>query len=90
MRDNVSSPHDPTAVPVQHDPAFFDELIGETEAAKFLKVSVRTLQNWRLKGTGPQFVRLSPKAIRYRRRELIGHSESRLVNSTSDPGQAAA
>ena len=90
MRDCVSTSPESSAAPVQRDPGYLDELIGETEAAKFLKAAVRTLQGWRVKGNGPAFVRLSPRAIRYTRRGLIAHSESKLVASTSDPGQEAA
>lgn len=35
------------------------------EAAAYLKVSVHTLQNWRVLGQGPGFLKLG-KAVRYR------------------------
>ena len=47
-----------------------DSLLNEVEAARFLAVSVRTLQAWRTKGIGPPFVRLG-RAVRYSRQALI-------------------
>lgn len=45
-------------------------LLNEVDAARFLAVSVRTLQAWRTKGAGPPFVRLG-RAVRYSRQALI-------------------
>jgi excisionase family DNA binding protein len=42
-----------------------DALLTEDEAADSLRISVRTLQAWRLKAAGPPFVRVG-RAIRYR------------------------
>jgi predicted DNA-binding transcriptional regulator AlpA len=47
-----------------------ESLLNEAEAAKFLAVSVRTLQAWRTRDSGPPFVRLG-RAIRYRLKDLI-------------------
>ena len=47
-----------------------DSLLTEAKAAKFLAVSVRTLQAWRTKGIGPPFVRLG-RAVRYMRQALL-------------------
>lgn len=58
-------------------------LVPEDVAAEFLGVSKRTLQKWRLRGGGPQFVRASTRAIRYRLNDLISWSEQRLCASTS-------
>ena len=61
-------------------------LIDEDPAADFLDQSKRTLQAWRQRGGGPKFVRLSARAVKYRRVDLRAHAEARLVTSTSDPG----
>ena len=63
---------------------YLDQLINEVEAAKFLGYSVRALQNWRVRGGGPSYVKVSARSVRYRRRELISWSESRRQTSTSD------
>lgn len=60
-----------------------DRLINENEAAQFLGYTVRALQNWRVRGGGPRFVRVSSRSIRYRRRDLIKWAEQRLLSSTS-------
>lgn len=58
-------------------------LLREPEAAAFLGFTPRALQAWRQRGGGPPFVRVSSRAIRYRRDDLIGWAESRLRTSTS-------
>ena len=65
---------------------YWFSLIDEGPAAVFLNQSKRTLQAWRQRGGGPKFVRLSARAVKYRRVDLRAHSEERLVQSTSDPG----
>jgi predicted DNA-binding transcriptional regulator AlpA len=67
------------------DPDHLDRLIPEPQAADFLGYSVRALQNWRLRGGGPVFVRVSGRSVRYRRRDLIEWANSRLAISTSAP-----
>lgn len=68
----------------------FDRLLNEHEAAALLGYTVRALQNWRFRGGGPAFVKVSERSVRYRRRDLASWIESRIRTSTSDPGQPAA
>ncbi len=42
------------------------KLLTTEDVADILGVSPRTLEDWRLKGLGPDFVTLSPKVVRYR------------------------
>ena len=65
------------------DPDYLDRLIGENEAALFVGYTVRCLQNWRVRGGGPSFVKVSRRSIRYRRRDLIMWAEAHLASSTS-------
>ncbi|MCC3305846.1 helix-turn-helix domain-containing protein [Sneathiella sp. HT1-7] len=65
---------------IKYDP---DQLINEQQAAEFLGYTVRALQNWRVRGGGPKFVKVSSRSIRYRRRELVAWSESLLISNTS-------
>lgn len=67
-----------------NDSINLNRLINEKEAAEFLGYTVRALQNWRIRGGGPQFVKVSKRSIRYRFRDLLEWSESRLVSSTSE------
>jgi predicted DNA-binding transcriptional regulator AlpA len=68
------------------DPDHLERLINEQTAAAFIGYSVRALQNWRLRGGGPRFVRISSRSIRYRRRDLICWAEMHLRSSTSEEG----
>lgn len=61
-----------------------DELYVERQAAQFLKVSEKTLQYWRFTGSGPKFVRISKRCVRYRRRDLIDWIAQHLKASTSE------
>jgi predicted DNA-binding transcriptional regulator AlpA len=61
-----------------------DQLLNETHASGLIGFSVNTLRNWRVSGKGPQFVKISKRAIRYRRRDLNSWAEERLVSSTSE------
>lgn len=63
-------------------------LLTEADAADYLKVSPKTLESWRTRGGGPQFVRLRGRAIRYRFNDLAAFIESGLRASTSDTGRA--
>jgi predicted DNA-binding transcriptional regulator AlpA len=44
-----------------------DELLRERELAALLKLSLSQVKKMRAEGTGPPFIRLSERAIRYRR-----------------------
>lgn len=55
------------------------ERISPQKAALFLGISVRTLEEWRRKKTGPTFVKLGPKLIRYEIAEL-----ERFLAASSD------
>jgi hypothetical protein len=58
-----------------------DALLTEAEAADFLRLSVRTLQAWRIRITGPAFVQVG-RAVRYRRRDLIGWIDANTVSQS--------
>ncbi|WP_417487728.1 helix-turn-helix transcriptional regulator [Maricaulis sp.] len=61
-------------------------LLDESVAAGFLSISPRTLRNWRTRGNGPKFVKISARCIRYRMRDLLAWSDKRTRRSTSDLG----
>lgn len=60
------------------DPDYLDRLITESDAARLIGFSIRALQGWRLKGGGPLYVKVSGRAIRYRRRDLMAWTEAKL------------
>jgi excisionase family DNA binding protein len=63
--------------------------LTEIEAAEILNVSPRTLQQWRVKGGGPPFLKLG-SAVRYDPDALEAWTQTRTRTNTSDPGPAAA
>lgn len=63
-----------------------DALLTTHEAARLIGLERRTLESWRCRGGGMPFVRISARAVRYRRRDIMKFIEARLVASTSDPG----
>lgn len=68
---------------IDRDADYLDCLLTERDAAEFLSYTARALQNWRVRGGGPAFVKVSARSIRYRRRELIAWAESHLSANTS-------
>ncbi|RJP26546.1 MAG: DNA-binding protein [Candidatus Omnitrophota bacterium] len=63
-------------------------MLSERQAAEFLGFTIRALQSWRQKGNGPKFVKISARAIKYRRRDLVEWCEGKIRKSTSDSGGA--
>lgn len=57
------------------------------EAADFLRISLKTLNNMRVSGDGPTFVKLGQR-ITYDRDDLIAWANRHKRNSTSDDGEA--
>jgi predicted DNA-binding transcriptional regulator AlpA len=62
-----------------HRVADADALLDEAQAAELLSLSSRTLQAWRLNGSGPSFVRAG-RAVRYRRRDLLAWMDANTVS----------
>lgn len=58
-------------------------LLGEKNAALFLNLSVKTLQNWRISGRGPSFVKIG-RRVQYRLADLEDYIEKCVRCSTSD------
>lgn len=64
-----------------------DQLMDERAAADVLCYSVRALQNWRYRGGGPLFIKVSARSVRYRRRDLLAWVEARTIANTGQPVQ---
>jgi len=47
-----------------------DQLMTEKEAASILCYSQRALQNWRVRGGGPEYVKVNGNSVRYQMRDL--------------------
>ena len=52
-------------------PATSDRLLSAEDVAAYLQVPLKTLYQWRLKGTGPRGLRVG-RHLRYRRDEVDG------------------
>jgi predicted DNA-binding transcriptional regulator AlpA len=59
-----------------------NRLLRPRQAATLLGVTTRALDAWRYQGRGPQFVRVSQRCVRYRRRDLLDWMRSRLDGPT--------
>lgn len=57
-------------------------LLTESEAAYFLRASARTLQDWRVRGCGPKFVKVGSRVV-YQRKDLLEWIATRTLQSTT-------
>lgn len=62
---------------------YLDQLLNEQEASRMLGFTIRALQNWRVRGGGPQYVKISKRSVRYRRRDLLAWVNKHLKANTS-------
>lgn len=68
-----------------------DLIFDEAKAGEYLggagsALSPKTMQKWRCNGSGPAFIRISSRCIRYRKSDLDKWIEARLRKSTTDAG----
>jgi predicted DNA-binding transcriptional regulator AlpA len=60
-----------------------DSILKPDEAAEMLRITPRTLADWRYRGCGPRFVRYSGRAVRYRLRDVDAWLAGREQQSTA-------
>ena len=60
-------------------------LLTQSDAAKLLRLSERTLERLRLQGGGPVYVKAG-RSVRYRESDLEAWIAARVVSSTSTGG----
>lgn len=60
-----------------------DSFLSQGAVAEMLDISERTLERWRLEGTGPPFFRFG-RCCRYKRSLTLSWADSKLSTSTSD------
>jgi hypothetical protein len=65
------------------------DLLAPALAAAFLGMAPKTLANHRVKGTGPPYIALSPRALRYRVDDLVEWYNSRYVRKSGDVQEMA-
>jgi excisionase family DNA binding protein len=61
-----------------------DEVLREGQAANYLGVSRRWMQDRRIDGNGPPFIRLTARSIRYKRNDLDTWLENHRHQSTAE------
>ena len=66
-----------------------DVCMRTPEAAHYLGISESTLNKTRLTGDGPPFIKVTPRAVVYRKTDLDAFLESRVRHSTSSGPMAA-
>jgi predicted DNA-binding transcriptional regulator AlpA len=59
-------------------------LLTQREAAMTLRLSVRTLERWRVSGEGPPFAKLGRRRVGYCSDDLEAWIASRVRTSTSE------
>ncbi len=65
-------------------PAIAGRLYTADEAAQYLGVAQQTLAHWRVSGSGPKFVHLTKRCIRYSEIALRDWVEQRTQASTAE------
>ena len=62
-----------------------DKLLTTDEAAAYLRVSPRTMEDWRRTGSGPLYISLARNCVRYRFGDLTHWISRRRVRHTLQP-----
>lgn len=63
-------------------------VLRRADAARYLGVSIRTLERFATHGGGPRFVRLSSSMLGYTLEDLDAWLKARTFSSTSEEGRA--
>lgn len=58
------------------------KLLTEKEAANLICYSQRALQNWRVRGGGPKYVKVSARSVRYQLGDVLDWIDERKQNHT--------
>jgi predicted DNA-binding transcriptional regulator AlpA len=61
-----------------------DRYIDEKQVAEYLGISAKTLQGYRVKGGGPEFMKLGHKTVRYKFSDIQRWAEIRKKKNTSE------
>jgi predicted DNA-binding transcriptional regulator AlpA len=61
-------------------------LLSQRQAADFLCLSQRTLERWRVTGTGPAYAKLG-RRVAYRQADIEAWITAHVRSSTSEPQQ---
>lgn len=70
-----------------HNNADLDQLLTEQQTADIICYSQRALQNWRVRGGGPAYVKVGGRSVRYQRRDVLAWIEERKRKHSSQSFQ---
>ena len=73
-------------MPTHADISNLDPLLTPSDAARVLGVGQRCIENWRHRGGGPRYVRISARCIRYREADLLAWIAERVRRHSADEG----
>ena len=59
-----------------------EQLMTEKDVAGLICITQRALQNWRLRGGGPEYVKIG-RSVRYQRRDVMKFIEDRKRKHTA-------
>lgn len=79
IRDLLAEPRKPIEKPV---------LLTTEEFAEYIGNCPSTIYRWRLRGTGPKYIKTTHSTLRYRLDDINEWMQSRELTSTSDKGGA--
>jgi len=68
----------------QNDP---NQLLTEKQAADLICYTQRALQNWRVRGGGPAYVKVGGRSVRYQRRDVLDWIEAHKRKHSSQSFQ---
>jgi hypothetical protein len=63
--------------------------LNERDASREYGIPVRTLQGWRMRGGGPEYIKCG-RSVRYRRDSIERWLDSRTCRNTSEAGNKEA
>jgi predicted DNA-binding transcriptional regulator AlpA len=61
-----------------------DKLCSADEAAELLGIAPQTLAHWRVRGSGPRYITLSARCVRYRASDIQAWLNGREKKSTAE------
>ena len=65
-------------------------LLLKDEVAEILRVRPQTLDKWRMEGSGPRFVSVNGRSVRYRRKDVEAYIEASTCSNTLEASRLVA
>ena len=65
-------------------------LLLKDEVAEILRVRPQTLDKWRMDGSGPRFVSVNGRSVRYRSKDVEAYIEASICSNTLEASRVMA